>query len=107
MTRNNALPGAAWLVVVALVGCLVPVPMAVHAQQASTAAPAPAASRDLPAPLSASDIARWLPATDMGAGNPAHPRMHAIDGAQALPFANAPLARNPLAPHAEPIGARS
>lgn len=101
--RKRALTRAALLVLLlALPG--------LHAQQGGQqrgrGAAAPAA-RGLPQPLSASDIARWLPATDMGTGDPARPRMRWPDDARALPFEAAPPARNPLALHATPIGARS
>lgn len=101
MKRTWALPGMALLALLAVLPAL-------HAQQGKPPETGTPRDRALPGQLSASDIARWLPPTDMGAGNPASPRMHGLEGGStALPFANAPIARNPLAPGATPIGADS
>jgi DmsE family decaheme c-type cytochrome len=97
--RKWALPGMALLVLLAVLPML-------HAQQVKPAASRQAGHHDLPGQLSAGDIARWLPATDMG-GSDAHGRIQLLDTADATPFSAAPMARNPMAPHAGPIGAGS
>ncbi|TAM61544.1 MAG: DmsE family decaheme c-type cytochrome [Rhodanobacter sp.] len=59
--------------------------------------------------LRQSDIARMLPPTDMGAAAAARRDMpaHAFDGGPATPFDAAAIPNNPLAPDADPIGAKS
>lgn len=59
--------------------------------------------------LTESDIARMLPATDMGAGAAMRhgARVDASDDGPATPFDAASIPRNPLAPDADAIGAKS
>jgi hypothetical protein len=60
--------------------------------------------------LTIQDFKRMLPRTDMrsDADANAHPRAHAfLDNGPATPFDEAPIAKNPLAPDAVAIGAKS
>lgn len=78
-----------------------------HAQRSDDPARSGQAdARGLPEPQDASDIARRLPATDMGAGSEWNRLLVMMDDA-ALPFPAASAARNPMAAHATPIGAKS
>ncbi len=79
------------------------------AQAQQSGSTAPPADTQGTAPLTQSDLARMLPATDMGAGRP-----HGLDphedlgaGGPATPFDAASIPRNPLAPDADALGART
>ncbi|EIL89387.1 cytochrome C family protein [Rhodanobacter fulvus Jip2] len=84
-----------------------------YGAQAQQAAPAPSGS--VPADhvfshqLSQSDIARMLPATDMGANStrPHNPHSAAMGDSTATPFDAASIPANPLAPNADPVGAKT
>jgi DmsE family decaheme c-type cytochrome len=85
-------------------------PPGLDAQQ--TADPA-VSSSSLHAPsskLTQSDIDRMLPPTDMGAGSAEESNPHSkefIADAPATPFDSAPIPSNPLAPDADPVGAKT
>ena len=81
---------------------------AAQAQSTPQATPAPAASQPSSG-LSQSDIARMLPATDMGAGafRKDDPHLQQVDDSPATPFDAAPIPHNPLAPDADPVGAKT
>ena len=81
-----------------------------QAQQSDSAsAGQPPAAQQPSAPLSQADIARMLPATDMDAGGSVHGamRISAFEDGHATPFDGASIPQNPLAPDADPIGAKS
>lgn len=82
---------------------------AVQAQQSSDADSSQTVTHQPSSRLSASDIARMLPATDMGANAAGRQdrRAHALDIGPATSFDAASIPNNPLAPHADAIGARS
>ncbi|MEI7036582.1 DmsE family decaheme c-type cytochrome [Fulvimonas yonginensis] len=81
---------------------------AARAQSTSAATPAPAASAPSTG-LTQADIARMLPATDMGAGafRTNNPHLQPVGSRPATPFDAAPIPHNPLAPDADPVGART
>ncbi|MBB6186029.1 DmsE family decaheme c-type cytochrome [Rhodanobacter sp. MP7CTX1] len=81
----------------------------VHAQQSDSANAGQPPTHQPSAPLTESDIARMLPPTDMDAGTSVHSDMRtsAFDEGHATPFDGASIPQNPLAPNADPIGAKS
>lgn len=107
LLRAAGLSAAGLLAVLAAFGMPPGLPAA-HAQQGGQAGSSQDGGDRPPGALTAADIARMLPATDMGAGSD-DPRRHiqAFDDVRALPFEAAPAARNPLALHARPIGAKT
>ena len=107
--RLKALSLAALLAVVAGLGSVLLWSSVARAQQRDDTNTGQAATHQPSSALSESDIARMLPATDMGAGTAMHQnaRAHASDDGPATPFDAAPIPRNPLAPDADAIGAKS
>ncbi len=81
----------------------------VQAQQTAAGSAAPEPHATPAGGLSQSDIARMLPATDMGAGAARAGNPHPADmgDSPATPFDAASIPPNPLAPQADPIGAKS
>ena len=104
--RRALLPALALLAMLAGPGLFAGLPL-LHAQQSDTARSGRSDPHKLPVPLTAGDFERMLPPTDMGAGNASRPGLRLAGEMPSLPFAGAPAARNPMAPHAMPIGAKT
>lgn len=110
-TRMVLLSLTALLVATTALGSLLLWSGSARAQQSSgTSTAEPAVAHQPSSALTESDIARMLPPTDMGSGAAmAHhgAPAHAFDSGSATPFDAASIPDNPLAPHADPIGAKS
>jgi len=96
-------------VAIGLAGVMLSSPVARAQQGGDAPAAQDDASHQPSSRLSASDIARMLPPTDMGAGAamPHGMPAHAFDDGPATPFDAASIPPNPLAPDAQPVGAKT